>query len=254
MSDGARELPGEEGWTIDRAERLLNTLTGVLSARVVAKPGGEVQEIHLLTTTEISPKQTVRNVESALVAEFNLAVDHRKISVAQTDREVDEEALDPGRQAEGRVSPLMVGALPGSGEEPRIVFLGHQVESERSQKVRTRVSLEWSGERFTAEAVSADLPRARLESLANATLDAIGTVLRSGRREPYRRELDLNLDGLKVVDAFDRNFVMVVVHASDARSTTSLTGATPVGDHTDRAVILATLQATDRWVRGRVTT
>ena len=75
----------DPGW-FRRAESLLETLNGVLSARVVARPGGPVEEVHLLTTDEIQPKQTVRNVESALQAQFGLSIDHRKISVAQTTR------------------------------------------------------------------------------------------------------------------------------------------------------------------------
>ena len=73
-----------KGWSVERAEELLCSLNGVVSARVVGKPGAEVEEIHLLTTEEVGPKQTVRNVESALLAEFGLSVDHRRISVAQT--------------------------------------------------------------------------------------------------------------------------------------------------------------------------
>jgi len=54
------------------------------------------------------------------------------------------------------------------------------------------------------------------------------------------------------VDAFDRTFVLVAVNALRGRNVTSLAGATVVEVSTDRAAILATLQATDRWVRGRV--
>ena len=72
------------GWSIQEAERLLMSLQGVVSARVVARPGGQIDEIHLLTTADVKPKATVRNVESALLAHLDLSVDHRKISVAQT--------------------------------------------------------------------------------------------------------------------------------------------------------------------------
>jgi hypothetical protein len=41
-----------------------------------------VDEIHILTTDEVSPKQTVRNVESALIAHLGMRVSHKKISVA----------------------------------------------------------------------------------------------------------------------------------------------------------------------------
>jgi hypothetical protein len=70
---------------IQRAEELLATLPGVISARIVSGPTGSVDEIHLLTTTDITPKQTVRNVESALIAHLGMRVSHKKISVAMSD-------------------------------------------------------------------------------------------------------------------------------------------------------------------------
>ncbi|MEE8267728.1 MAG: hypothetical protein V3R97_02340, partial [Gemmatimonadales bacterium] len=71
-------------WGVRRAENLLTSLEGVLSARVVTTPLGEVSEVHILAQAGLSPKQVVRNVESALLAQLGLKVDHRKISVAQT--------------------------------------------------------------------------------------------------------------------------------------------------------------------------
>ena len=67
---------------IKRAEELLATLPGVMAARIIAGETGAVDEIHLLTTADVTPKQTVRNVESALIAHLGMRVDHRKISVA----------------------------------------------------------------------------------------------------------------------------------------------------------------------------
>ena len=70
---------------IQRAEELLGTLPGVLSARIIASTSGAVEEIHILTTTEFTPKQTVRNIESALIAHLGMRVSHKKISVATSD-------------------------------------------------------------------------------------------------------------------------------------------------------------------------
>src|ERR687894_875694 len=69
---------------IQRAEELLATLPGVISVRVIAGSTGQVEEIHLLTSEQVSPKQTVRNVESALMAHLGMRVSHKKISVATT--------------------------------------------------------------------------------------------------------------------------------------------------------------------------
>src|SRR5882724_7500850 len=76
--------PAADPWGVKRAENLITSLTGILSARVVVTPQGEVSEVHVLTLSDIQPKQTVRNIESALMAQLGLKIDHRKISVAQT--------------------------------------------------------------------------------------------------------------------------------------------------------------------------
>ncbi len=86
---------------IARAEELLGTLPGVVSVRIEASPAGDVDAIHVLTSVEIGPKQTVRNIESALLAHLGMRVDHRKISVATT--------VDAPRI---RLTPASVEAVP----------------------------------------------------------------------------------------------------------------------------------------------
>ena len=227
-------------WSIQEAERLLLSLQGVVSARVVTRPGGEVEEIHLLTTTDVKPKQTVRNVESALLAHLDLSVDHRKISVAQTS-----EARSSMPEPE-----LPVHIMPApQPHESRLLFYGHQMESERSNQVRHKVEIEWQGERYTGEATAADLPRSKLEAVASATLRAVEQALQANL-DDNRRSPTLSLDGVKVIDAFERKFVLVAVHAMSGRNLSRLAGTNVADESLDRAAILATLQATDRWVRG----
>ncbi len=237
-------LEHRAGWTIQEAEKLLLSLTGVVSARLVTRPGGEVDEVHLLTTDEVTAKQTVRNVESALLAHLGLEVDHRKISVAQTrERPAPQPEADPVRSLPERAVVSV----------DRLLFYGHQVETERSHRSRHRVEIEWKGERYSGSAIAADLPRTRLEAVSKATLEAVTSALSSEvEAGSDARGVALALDGVKVVDAFDRKFVLVAVNAMSGRDITPLAGAAAVEVSTDRAAILATLQATDRWVRGRI--
>lgn len=250
---GAREQPSKNSWTINGVEDLLGSLTGVMSVRLVAKPGSDIDEIHLLTTEEVTPKQTVRNVESALMAHYDLAVDHRKISVARTTvappaRPVapsNVKTAAPPEPVPPQRTPL-VRPLPTS-QEPRILFLGHQVESQRSQRVRMQVAVEWQGERYEGESLGPDIARGRLDAIAQATLGAVEAAASANGSGDF----SLTLDGVKVMDAFDRDYVLVAVHAMSGRHMTPLAGAAVVEDTPDKAVIMATLQATDRWVRGR---
>jgi hypothetical protein len=234
--------PREEraSWTIQEAERLLLSLQGVVSARIVARPGGVVEEIHLLTSTSVKPKQTVRNVESALLAHFDLSVDHRKISVAQTQDAVTE-LPEPA---------IPIHIVPERQPyESRVLFYGHSMETERSNQVKHRVEIEWNGERYVGEASAADLPRPKLEAVATATLRAVEQAVTQNMEEERQRP-SLALDGVKLVEAFDRRFVIVAVHAISGRDTSRLAGTNVADESKDRAAILATLQATDRWVRG----
>lgn len=249
---GATPTPRTEGWTIASTEALLESLTGVVSARIVAKPGGEVEEIHLLTTEEVSPKQTVRNVESALLAHFDLEVDHRKISVARTNAHKKPRPEPSPAPAPSEAAPEAVSLRPiqASAAGGRFLFVGHQVETERSHVVRMRVTLMLGENRFDGEASGTDLPRGRLETVANATIQCLEKALGVGG--PEGRRSSLQLDGVRTVEAFDRRFVLVSVHALNAGRVQALAGAAAVDESPDRAVILATLQATDRWARGRM--
>ena len=124
----ANELTPKSEWNIEKAEALLNSLRGVVSARVVARPGGVIEEIHLLTEGDVPPKQSVRNVESALLAHFGLKIDHRKVSVAQTG---DEQATT-------------LAAFDGFGGrssgEGRFLFVTHRVGSSPELCVKVRGS------------------------------------------------------------------------------------------------------------------
>ena len=66
-SDGA-----PDPWGVRKAENLLTSLEGILSARVVTTPLGEVSEVHILAQAGLQPKQLVRNIESALLAQLSL--------------------------------------------------------------------------------------------------------------------------------------------------------------------------------------
>lgn len=245
---GAKEKAEGMQWTIHAVEALLQTLTGVVSVRIVAKPGSDIEEIHLLTTEEVTPKQTVRNVESALLAHFDLEVDHRKISVAQTKAPpVEATPAQPVRNGMPATTPV-VRPLPTAGE-PRILFLGHQVETQRSQRVRMVVAVEWQGQRFEGEAAGPDVSRGRLDALATATLNAVELAMSATEGVG---EFTLTLDGVKIMDAFDRDYALVAVHAMTGRHVTPLAGSAVIDDTPDKAVIMAVLQATDRWVRGRL--
>ena len=138
----------------------------------------------------------------------------------------------------------LANAVSGPGR--RILFWGHLIESERSQRVRMRVAVEWKGQRYNGDVEGPDLPGPRLEALASAALKAVESAVAPELMERQGRRFHLSLDGVKEFEAFDKEYVLVSVHGASGRDVTTLSGTASVSDSRDRAVIMATLQATDR--------
>ncbi len=219
--------PGEtpEAWTLRRAEQLLTSLSGVLSARIVSGRSGEIEEIHVLTTAEIQPKQAVRNVESALMAQLGMKVDHRKISVAQT--------------AEVRpIEVLEQGAVAEAAARRKLVYADLVIESPRPKRVKIRVLLRAGDAVTEGEEEGVDEPHSRVQLAARAAVKAIERGL---------VDSGVVLEGVRVVEAFDRKLVLAGVHGVGGRSSQMLVGTCEVKESPELAAVLAVLDATNRW-------
>jgi hypothetical protein len=216
---------------IKRAEELLATLPGVVSVRIVASDTGAVDEIHVLTTAEVSPKQTVRNIESALIAHLSMRVDHRKISVATT-------VETPKPSAEVRAAEVAI--LEEAANKRRLYFEDVEVRRSRTKGVTCRVTLRKGDASYIGEAEGAETERSRAELAARAAVLAIGQAEGEARQ--------LALDGCKLIDAFDREFVIVGLTARWGRESAFLSGTCEIKDSPETASVLAVLDATNRWI------
>lgn len=287
-----------------RAEELIGTLPGVISVRIVPGDSGAIEEIHVLTTDQVPPKNTVRNIESALMAQLGLRVNHRKVSIATT--------LDAPRALEGpvvepvlaSVSAPALSAIPGGASgasggstpvtpippvatsapspfaaafhppvtsvpEPslggvgrvrsssgavgvadlsagrrRLIFEDVEVRRSRTRGVLCRVTLSRDGQEFFGEAEGQETERSRIELAARATLQAIGSAMKASASG----ERILSLEGAKLLDAFDREFVFVSVSARVGREPVCLTGSCEVRESAETSAVLSVLDATNRWV------
>lgn len=221
---------GTDPWGVRRAENLLTSLEGVLSARVVTTPLGEVSEIHILATSAQTPKQVVRNVESALLAHLGLKVDHRKISVAHTTEVQPLQALEQV-------------AVRTQANQRTVLFEDVVVtSSSRPRWITATVTLSCGGKSEQASDEAPDTPKNRVEACARAAVVLIERLL---------EQHGLVLEGTQVVDGFGRTLVMVGVQAVGGRQSTLLVGTAEVRQSAEHAAVYAVLDATNRWVSAR---
>lgn len=227
MSGNATPKPGDAPaqWALRRAEELIASLAGVMSARIVADRSGGIEEVHVLTTPEIQPKQVVRNVESALMAQLGLKVDHRKISVAQTAE------LKP-------IQVLEKEAVAEAASRRKLVFMDLVIESPRPRRVTVRVLLKVDGEEMEGVEEGVDEARSRVQLAARAAVKAMEREL---------EESGVVLEGVRVVDAFDRKIVLAAVQGVSGRVSQLLVGTCEVKESAEQAAVLAVLDATNRW-------
>ena len=217
-------------WGVKRVENLLTSLTGVLSARVVVTPQGEVSEIHVLTQSDLDAKRVVRNIESALMAQLGMRIDHRKISVAQT--------------ADVRpIEALQQEAIDERAKRRVVVFQGLEVRpAERQQRVLVHVKLSFQDRQAESHEQGTDTPRNRVEAAARAAAACLDELLPDN---------SIALEGAQIIDAFDRKFVLVAVHGLGGREAQLLTGTCEIRESAEQSAVLAVLDATNRWVDAR---
>lgn len=235
---------------IKRAEELLATLPGVIAVRIIASETGAVDEIHVLTTAEMTPKQTVRNVESALIAHLGMRVDHRKISVATTlepqparesARAAAEVASAEAAGAAGRAAGVVAASEAAAGGGVRqLYFEDVEVRRSRTKGIACRVTLRKGDESYSGDAEGMESERSRVELAARAALAAI-----AGAGFDQKQ---FALDGVRQLDAFERAFVFVGVTARHGRASVLLTGSCEIKDSAETASVLAVLDATNRWI------
>jgi hypothetical protein len=217
---------------VRRAENLLTSLEGILSARVVTTPLGEVSEVHVLAQSGLQPKQLVRNIESALLAQLGLKVDHRKISVAQTADVKPIETLEREtvREQVLRRSVLFENLTVAPGRRPH--------------RIQISVTLSFRDLTETAEEESSDTPRSRVEAAAKAAVTVLDRLLAD-------QAASVALEGAKIVEVFDREFAFVGVQGLGGRESLLLTGTAEIKESAERAAVFAVMDATNRWTEAR---
>lgn len=193
-------------------ESILCQIKDIISARVVLDKEG-VQEIHILAANGRSPKQIVRDIESALLAQFNMPIDHKKISVAQLD-------WDTG--------------IPERDAYVKLVALNSKASGSHYD---CSVALEIEGEKYAGQAQGAASSRNRLRLLAEATLEALEMYLKN--------DVGLAIEELRLIELGTKPMVVASVIMVTQHSEETLAGACFVAGDTGIAVVQAVLKAAE---------
>lgn len=200
----------------DTWKRLICKIDGVQSARVVFGPQGEAAEIHVISDERRGAKQVTRDIQSALMAAFDVEVDYRVISVARI----------PVEEKAPEIVPLR--------REIRLLYEGIDLHTKRDS-MSISVRLGYDGQEFEGLASCQSGVFSRQRMVAMATVAAINEFA----TDPLFELVDV-----QTVLMSGRNAILVSVNCTWGQEL--LLGSAFLRDDADRAVVKATMDAVNR--------
>ena len=204
--------------TLEEIEQSLCQISEIKAARVVASSYGSIQEIHVLALPSKAPKQLVRDIESVIMASFGIAVDHKKISIAQLGEDlVPEQAVTQG--------------------PPRAKIGAIQTQVDGINASIT-VQLSFGDEQVTGEASGRSNQTGRLRLVGTATLDAVAKYL--------DQDLGLALEDVAVNQLGHEKVAVSCVVLVTPMGEQSFAGSALVRQSEYDSIVRATLDAVNR--------
>ncbi len=134
---------------IREIESIITQVQGVISGRLICQDD-TIVEIHVLADSSRSPKQVVRDIESAVLIKQGLELDHKKISVAQLGEDVP--------------------APPKSETRLQFSSINYSVENGTAA---TSITINSENELYTAATSGPNTRHNRLKLAASAALSAV---------------------------------------------------------------------------------
>ena len=191
-------------------QELICRLEGVQAVQVVFAENGMPCEIHVLAGPEKSSKSLVRDIQSALTAQFGVQVDHRIISVAQ----------------------LSEGLVPRG--DFRLAHTGLEIKS-AGGRVSASVTLARGCDTYTGHGESANTPFARRRCVSEAALAAVNRAA---------GETCFELASVDAVTLAGQGIVVTQVYS--LRDGQRLLGSAFLNEDPDNAAVHSVLSAVNR--------
>ncbi len=216
-------IPQRFNYEIEKVEKSLKNLNDVLFVKMILSEQKEINEIHVITKDSSNPKKIIRDIESFLLAKYNIQVDYRKISIAQ----VKDEGIKEEQIKEESESSL------------RLIFSDIKVAT-TGNHFEVVVQLESNGKIYEGKVSGINWDQNQEYLVAKATLEGISSYLESS--------IFFQIDEIKKIRLDSKDIVIVSINLinSKRKERESLIGSAVIRDDFNKALVKAILKATNR--------
>lgn len=196
-------------------EKNLEKVDSIVSCRIIMGEERDIDEIHIVSNGRRNPKQISRDIQSILIATYDIHINYKKISIA----EIPDHSLG---KLEGRL---------------KIKKVSHENNGGRAM---VKVALDKSGESFESFKMGVNVIRNIERMLASSTLENIEKAL--GCEELFI------LEDIRTINVSSDKVMVVVLMAIYNGREHRMCGSCLVGNDYKEAVVKATLDAANRFI------
>lgn len=214
-------IPRRFNYEIEEVEKSLKNLNDILFVKIMLSEEKDIKEIHVITKDSANPKKIIRDIESFLLAKYNIQVDYRKISIAQ----VKDEGIK-----EGQIKAELEPSLRLKFSDIKVATAGNHFEA--------LVQLEYNGKIYEGKVSGINWEQNQEYLVAKATLEGISSYLEGS--------IFFQIDEIKKIRLDSKDIVMVSINLINSKRKENLVGSTVIKDDFNKAVVKAILKATNR--------
>ncbi|TFG90090.1 MAG: hypothetical protein E4G71_05800 [Candidatus Atribacteria bacterium] len=216
-------IPRRINYEIGDIEKSLKDLSDILFAKIVLSEDEEIKEIHIITKNSSNPKKISRDIESFLLAKYNIQIDYRKISIAQVK---DKETGDGQTKEEEELE----SSLRLKFSDVKVGVIGNQFE--------VCVKLENNGKIYEGKVSGKNWDENREYLVAKAALEGMSSYLEGS--------IFFQVDEIKKIELDGKEIVVDSINLIDSKRKENLVGSTVIKDDFNKAIVKAILKATNR--------
>lgn len=199
---------------IDIIEQTIEKLDSVVSCKIISVDNN-FEEIHVVSNGSRTAKQLVRDIQSILIATYNIQIDHKKISVAE----------------------IQDDSVKKAGCRLKITSVSHD---NNGQKAMVKVALDNHRNIFENSAMGVNTSRNIDRMLVDVTLKTV--------EDAYGYEETFILEDVKTVNISTDKVVVVLITCINNGFEQKFCGSCLIRADYKEAVVKATLDALNRYV------
>lgn len=215
-------IPRKFNYDTAEIEKFLKNLNGILFAKIILSEDQDIKEIHIITNHSSSPKKVIRDIESLLLAKYNIEVDYRKISIAQ----VNEDEMNNGHN-------------PNESKPITRLKISNVAISNKGNHFEAVVDFENDEKKYSGKMSGVNWEKNHEYLIAKAALEGINKFLEG--------LVFFQIDEIKEIKMeSDKKLVIVSIDLIDSKRKENLVGSAMVDGDFGYAVVRAILKAVNR--------